>query len=105
MSVKNCDGCGACCMGQNLMPLTGNELDKVTLPVELRLELVAITFGTHDENTEGRFGPLFGDDKCPCVWLDRATGRCKHYEHRPSFCRELVCGGKACLRIRRKAGL
>jgi len=34
--VENCDNCGACCMGQNLLPLTGNELDGRVLIVEAK---------------------------------------------------------------------
>ena len=96
MSVTQitCDGCGACCMGQNLLPMSGNILDKRDIPHDLVSDLMSIYHG-----------PLVGDDKCPCVWLDRATGKCIHYDYRPTVCREMVVGGPDCLRIRREAGL
>ena len=81
-------------MGQNLLPLTGNSLDNRILPRRLREELQAIA------GPIGEFSPRFGDDGCPCVWLDRATGKCRHYRYRPSVCRELKVGSEACLRIR-----
>ena len=94
MSVTNCDDCGACCMGQNLVPLSGAMLDNRTLPFDLREELHEVAMG-----------PLAGDDYCPCIWLDRESGRCKHHEHRPQVCREFEVGGPDCLRIRREAGV
>jgi Fe-S-cluster containining protein len=94
-----CEGCGACCMGQNLLPWSGraygisDHLPRV--PAKLWAELEAI------EN-----GPLAGDDDCPCVWLDRATGKCRHYEYRPATCRDCIQpGDENCLRIRREVGL
>lgn len=95
----NCDDCGACCLGQNLLPLTGNMLDAEDgvspwIPAPLRQELEAIATG-----------PMFGDDGCACVWLDRATGRCKHHVHRPSTCREFEIGGEGCMKRRAEVGL
>lgn len=93
MAVESCEGCGLCCMGQNLLPLSGAGNDEREIYPELLAELLAIARGS-----------LFGDDGCPCVWLNRATGRCLHHDFRPSLCRELLVGGVACLRIRRLAG-
>lgn len=90
----NCDNCGACCMGQNLLPLSGNGLDETRLPVVLQESLERIIAG-----------PLRGHDECPCVWLDRASGLCLHYQYRPSVCRDLEVGDEDCMRIRRKAGV
>lgn len=58
----NCDGCGACCLRQNLLPMTARILDKslAFIPKRLGDELDAVAGGM-----------LFGDDGCPCVWLDR----------------------------------
>ncbi|GAG12887.1 unnamed protein product [marine sediment metagenome] len=92
--VENCDNCGICCMGQNLLPLSGNLADDRRLPRDLNLELLAI-----------RRGPLKGDDDCPCVWLDRSTGRCRHYKWRPSTCRALECGGEDCMAMRHLSGV
>lgn len=35
-----------------------------------------------------------------CLWLDEATSRCKHYEYRPTLCREFELGGDVCLSVR-----
>lgn len=93
---KNCDNCGACCMGQNLLPLTGNILDN-----DGRLSQK-----TRDKLDQVLFGRLGGDDYCPCIWLNRFTGRCAHYNLRPSFCRDVLQpGDETCLRIRAKHGV
>lgn len=36
----------------------------------------------------------------PCLWLDMATHRCRHHEHRPEACREFEVGGRDCLTTR-----
>ncbi len=92
--VENCDNCAACCMGQNLLPLSGAVLYKMKLPPKLEKPLRAILEG-----------PCKGDDGCACVWLDRATGRCKHHKFRPMICRDFKVGSDDCLRIRAGAGL
>jgi Fe-S-cluster containining protein len=87
-------------MRMNLAPLTahlilrddGSPAYSPELPPDLLAELKTI----HE-------GLLAGDDCCPCVWLDRVTGKCKHYAHRPPICRELEVGGEACLRLRKAA--
>lgn len=89
----SCDGCGACCQGQNLLPLCGSVADGKLLPAFLNLPLMRLLKRN------------IGGDDTPCVWLDAALARCKHYEHRPSICREFEMGGEACLRIRGKAGI
>jgi Fe-S-cluster containining protein len=91
--VTSCDNCGACCMGQNLLPWSWWSWQacdhEYRLPVTLQKELDSIAASRR-----------IGDDGCPCVWLDRATGECKHYPHRPPPCRELEVGGSGCLRWR-----
>jgi Fe-S-cluster containining protein len=37
----------------------------------------------------------------PCIWLDLATKRCRHYEHRPKLCRDFELGGEECVGFRR----
>jgi len=90
----NCDNCGACCMGQNLLPLSGNMVDdvgRVSQLLQAALEAVLR-------------GPLTGDDGCPCIWLDRMTGKCMNYELRPSICRDVIqVGDDTCMRIREHA--
>lgn len=85
----NCDNCGACCMGQNLLPACCNR----HIPTPELDRLVTIFDG-----------PCEGGDEV-CIWLDRYTGRCLHYEWRPELCRKFEVGGEACLRIRENAGM
>lgn len=94
----NCDGCGLCCMGQNLVPLSDISLERLggfdeastLIPARLVAELEATIRG-----------PLSGDDTMPCVWLDRSCGKCAHHDYRPSVCREFEVGCEACLKYRR----
>lgn len=88
-------------MGQNLVPGSDVWLARLSdappprsTPVGLMAELEAAVKG-----------PCSGTDGMPCVWLNRVTGRCRHYEFRPDVCREFEVGGEACLRYREKEGL
>lgn len=92
----NCDGCGLCCMGQNLVPGCDTWLARQAkvdppraIPAPLLLELETIVKG-----------PCSGNGGEPCVWLDRATGKCRHYDLRPDVCREFEVGCRACLAYR-----
>ncbi len=40
-----------------------------------------------------------------CAAVDRATMRCRIYDHRPGVCREFVVGDSACLTERLALGL
>ncbi len=86
----NCDGCGVCCMGQNMLPLFENDY----LPPDMRASLDAV-----------ERGPCKGYDGEACIWLDRFTGKCQHHEYRPGTCRAFEIGGEACMRIRKAAGV
>ncbi len=87
---KDCSNCGLCCMTENLMPWVNRTFgQRGCLPKDLAHELAAIMDG-----------PLAGWDGCPCVWLNRATGQCKHHEFRPQICRDYEVGGFSCLRTR-----
>jgi Fe-S-cluster containining protein len=45
-------------------------------------------------------------DGTPCIWYDPETKRCRHYEHRPTLCRDaLQPGDRDCLRCRREYGI
>ncbi len=96
----SCDGCGLCCEGQNLLPWTWAHLDhayKASLPVKLADELRTIA--------EGPLAAAIRKEEECCVWLDRATGRCKNYEHRPEPCRQTVkLGDASCMRYREQSG-
>ncbi len=80
----DCSDCGACCMGMNLAPIF-NPL----LPLTMRQALEGVLDGY-----------CAGDDCTPCLWLDRTTGQCIHYELRPDVCREFEVGGEGCMRHR-----
>ncbi|MCE9553913.1 MAG: YkgJ family cysteine cluster protein [Planctomycetes bacterium] len=83
MIVANCDGCGACCRNQPFPPFRRHDSDN--LPEHIADELMA----------SGKRGEAES-----CLWLDDATGRCKHYEYRPTLCREFELGGDVCLSVR-----
>lgn len=102
--ITNCDDCGACCTGQAALPvhLTGDgalRLDGVNpLPGHLRDELRAAVDRFHRDG--------WPPDGSPCIWYDAATKRCKHYEYRPTTCRdEVMPGDEACRRWRKIAGV
>ncbi len=98
--ISNCDDCGACCTGQSALPIHLLGGGVFTMPGcspltdELRLEL---------QQTIERFEAegWLADDS-PCIWYDAEAKRCKHYEHRPTICRdEVKPGDEACRRWRR----
>lgn len=99
--VTNCDDCGACCMGQNLVPGSDVWIAKIAGQPPPRV----IPLSLMKELDEVSAGPCRGCDDEPCLWLDRRAGRCRHHEHRPDVCREFEIGGEACLRIRAEVGL
>jgi Fe-S-cluster containining protein len=90
-TVTNCDNCGVCCEGQNLLPLSGNMLDGWPLPPRLKEPLERLL-------KQELKGSACGDGTC--VWFDPVSARCAHYEYRPSMCREFEVGGEDCLRMR-----
>lgn len=90
----NCDGCGLCCHEQNLLPLSGAEVDGRVLPRAMKAGLLQLL-----EMEPYRSGDAM------CVWFDSATKKCAHYDLRPSTCRNFECGGEDCLRIRMQGGI
>jgi Fe-S-cluster containining protein len=64
------------------------------LPPELREELLAYMYRV-------QFGPPIKGEQ-PCIWLDRRTRRCRHYDWRPEICRMFEVGSPACVNWRRK---
>lgn len=76
-----------------------DDIDRVRdLPFELLDELE--TYGRLLSNGE----PHPNDGIC--LWYDESNKRCKHYELRPSVCREeLKCGDDVCRRWRDKYGI
>lgn len=98
----SCDGCGACCMEQAGFPASwyvapggpmGSTASGDPLPHEVERELrgcVAVWL---------KIGFPVG----PCIWFDQETRKCRHYEHRPSLCRDGVkVGDEACMNWRGK---
>jgi Fe-S-cluster containining protein len=115
LPVVDCSSCtAACCQYQGRPPLTDKEA--AALPEEVRLPLLAF-----DAEVSAGVRPLpgrlarrilagdiptsrFADpaDIEPCLWLDTATHRCRHHEHRPQACADFAVGGADCLTTRRE---
>ena len=53
----------------------------------------------------GRYARISDRDGQPCLWLDVATRRCRHYEHRPGTCRDFRPGSYSCLQWRHRFGI
>lgn len=121
--VTSCEGCGACCMTQGSPPGVlyhfGHPDSEVaeaegwprhlrplsvwgrSLPPELAAELFRYHEGLDAGTAEDR-----GAAGIPCLWLDVQTRRCRHYEHRPEACREVLQPGDAiCLAWRQDLGI
>jgi len=107
----SCEGCGACCLEQATPPgyvayLTGifslddgsDDAARIkALPADLRAELdsyidQAARSGDHSEIE-------------PCLWFDRSTRQCEHYELRPQICREFEADSDFCHSWRRQYGI
>lgn len=82
----HCNDCGLCCMHLNSPPFAIE--DWRTLRPELQAQIEAYL-------DSPRYAQLNGAD-APCLWLDRVTGKCIHYEDRPRVCREYPVGGAGC---------
>jgi Fe-S-cluster containining protein len=101
--VTNCNDCGACRREQAALPvsLVGEHvrMKSVTpLPEDLKAELLAAV-----ERFQRDGWPA---DGTPCIWYDPETKRCRHYEHRPTLCRDAIQpGDRTCLRWRREYGI
>lgn len=70
-------------MAMEIPPFDEAEDEDAELPESLRLELAA----AKANRTRGLL---------PCIWLDMASRKCRHYDHRPKTCREFVPGGEIC---------
>jgi Fe-S-cluster containining protein len=96
-----CDDCGKCCSGQAYLPLAGNLLDNDQRR-DLGWEIVVLPIALQEELERGlAANPRF---EGTCVWFDPETKGCRHYELRPSTCREFEMGGEDCVRIQRSPG-
>ena len=104
LPVISCDGCGVCCMHCGVCcmhigwpPYLCGEAESLPASVRADLELT--------REISDRVAVSIGHDYFPCGWLDRSTGRCKHYEHRPEVCREFEVGGEDCHELRESGGI
>lgn len=108
--IESCSGCGACCLEQESPPmylyllLSGTERNRddedyqrvMSLPDELKTELL-----TYKDRLVAKQGhPNNG----VCLWFDEKTRGCKHYDLRPSICREFERGSDGCHFWRDKYG-
>ena len=103
--IESCEGCGACCRVVTRPPFR-RDFDEAGEDAWERLrwdrpDLYAEILAD-ERGSRARGGPTFGT---PCLWLDAATGRCRHYEDRPRACREFALGGVDCRDARRRAGV
>lgn len=89
LPVISCDNCGACCRHMRTPPFTvvGGDPDWEALPQELKDEI---------DQWETHVRDVSLPEDWPCLWLDLATMKCKHYEHRPDICSDFELGSPAC---------
>lgn len=105
----SCEGCGACCLEQgsppgyalfvpipyrhlyDWAPDTEDWQHWASMPDALKWELKDYYDGLIAGTTEDRVKAEW-----PCLWLDMETRRCRHYEHRPTICREFPPGSDSC---------
>jgi Fe-S-cluster containining protein len=99
LPLLNCDGCCACCTNVGHPHFyrfaTGEKADQhwANLPQHLREEVNQYVDGLESD-----------DLGQPCIWLDRETNQCKHYEHRPQMCRDFEMNSFHCRRLRKSQG-
>ena len=106
MSTISCDDCGACCMGENLLPLLGWTIRTSRGPrKDPRCPMPADEWKRLKRIAKSPRVGLRNWDNPPCIWLDRDTGKCMHYEWRPPVCHEVVCGDESCQHWRAQAGM
>ena len=109
--IQDCNNCGACCLEQEsppgyvwLLVHGGDRSDAddlarlASLPEKLRRELLDYI----DDTRAGKPHPRGG----VCLWFDKQSRRCKHYDLRPSICRDVLQpGDEACLEWRAAYGV
>lgn len=107
--VQSCDGCGACCLEQESPPgylwilIHGFDIDGNpnsedvkrfnAMPPESLAEFHAYAQRMRDQGEH--------PNDSICIWFDEQKRQCKHYDLRPSICREeLQVNDEACHRWR-----
>lgn len=92
-----CEGCGICCMHMATPPYSS--VEELELPAEVRDDLRAV------RESAAMQREVWGADYKPCGWFDMVTRKCRHYEDRPSTCRDFEAGGASCRAMRKDGGL
>ena len=109
-----CGGCGRCCASIGLPPFhaanpdlgrqpvdltsaAGWEWDAAVADTELFLRMPAAVRAGHAALLRRLTGDPTGS---PCGWLDPATLRCRHYDWRPTVCRDFTAGDPDCCTTR-----
>jgi Fe-S-cluster containining protein len=111
MAEDFCNNCGLCCMHMRTPPFIGvTDPRWQAMPQELRDEL-SVWLSYDEKKKKVVEAPRYtlaqrkyGDD-LPCLWLNVATGKCRHYEFRPDVCRDYQPGNGSCRELRRSVGL
>lgn len=97
-----CDDCGLCCMHMRTPPfIRMHDPEWDALPGHLKDEITNYLDGPRATLQDLSFIA----DQSPCIWLDLITGKCRHYEHRPSVCRDFQVGNESCRDWRSSVGL
>ena len=91
LSNNPCESCGVCCLAFAVPPFDTNEVVKASDALLQEVAAYARSARYRESN--------------PCLWLDLASGRCRHHRVRPVLCRWLEPGSRACNELRVKAGL
>ncbi len=82
--IESCEACAACCRRTPIPPFEPGEEFALDVPVEY-LEAIRDRISADQQF-----------DLLPCVWLDPASLRCRHYEFRPLACRKFEIGSELC---------
>ena len=98
--IASCDNCGACCMHMGYPPFAGMYDGGDPEWLELRESHPELAAAARQGAIDGR-----GDAELPCIWLDPQTRRCRHYELRPSVCRDFERGTEECIDHRERRGI
>jgi Fe-S-cluster containining protein len=100
MGEPNCDTCnGACCRHVVSPPFYGaGDPTWERLQTE-RPDLVAEMFADLQRRKDAGLATM--DYEAPCHWLDRDSGKCRHYDLRPEICRDYDVGDEPCIKARK----
>lgn len=109
--IQSCDNCGACCRNQPCPPGFHHIHTGCTdLAWAEDVEIIAAAPAEVRESLRQWFAERerLDDwkviDGQPCCWLTE-DGRCRHYEHRPTLCREMEVGSEGCRVSREMHGI